>query len=169
MKTVLRDRTLYYDGTCQVAPEQVPQLFLSGATPDKICVTEINDDIELFNSLSDIIIGVTKNNISDLNFSWKVPKKYLELDLESFILQKVQRLDSAYALRAARELEEIKKRKLENLFKTLVYAVDVLKESNTLWGVGRGSACASLVLHLIGLHCVDPIKFNISMEEFFHD
>lgn len=169
MKTVLKDRTLYYDGTCQVKPEQVAQLFLSGLTPDKICVTRISDDIELFNSLSDIIIGATKNNISDLNFSWNVPKKYLDLDLENFILQKVQTLDSAYAVRAAEELEEIKKRKLDNLFKTLIYVLDVLRESNTLWGVGRGSACASLVLYLIGLHCVDPIKFHISMEEFFHD
>lgn len=169
MKTVLRDRILYHDGTCQVKPEQVPQLFLSGLTPDKICVTEINDDIELFNSLSDIIIGTTKNNISDLNFSWNVPKKYLELDLEIFILQKIQGLDTVYAVRAAQELEEIKKRKLDNLFKTLIYVLDVLRESKTLWGVGRGSACASLVLHLIGLHSVDPIKFHISMEEFFHD
>lgn len=169
MKTVLKDRTLYYDGTCQVKPEQVAQLFLSGLTPDKICATEISDDIELFNSLSDIIIGTTKNNISDLNFSWNVPKKYLDLDLENFILQKIQGLDTVYAVRAAQELEEIKKRELDNLFKTLIYVLDVLRESNTLWGVGRGSACASLVLHLIGLHCVDPIKFNISMEEFFHD
>jgi DNA polymerase III alpha subunit len=169
VKTVLRDRILYYDGTCQVKPEQVPQLFLSGLTPDKACVTEINDDIALFNSLSDIIIGTAKNNINDLDFSWKVPKKYLELDLESFILQKIQGFDSAYTLRAAQELEEIKKRQLDDLFRTLIYVIDVLRESNTLWGVGRGSACASLVLHLIGLHCVDPIKFNISMEEFFHD
>ena len=36
-------------------------------------------------------------------------------------------------------------------------------------GLGRGSSCASLVLHLLGLHAVDPVKYDIPFSEFTHE
>ena len=53
--------------------------------------------------------------------------------------------------------------------KTVIFIVDTFKEAGIVWGVGRGSSCASYILFLLGLHLVDPIKFDISMDEFFHD
>jgi DNA polymerase III alpha subunit len=47
------------------------------------------------------------------------------------------------------------------------YIVDTLRANNVVWGVGRGSSVASYVLHLIGVHKVDSIKYNIPIEEFF--
>jgi DNA polymerase III alpha subunit len=47
------------------------------------------------------------------------------------------------------------------------YVVDTLRENNIVWGVGRGSSVASYVLHLIGVHKIDSIKYNIPIEEFF--
>lgn len=39
------------------------------------------------------------------------------------------------------------------------------KENDVIWGVGRGSACASLLLYLIEVHDVDPIKYEIPFSE----
>jgi DNA polymerase III alpha subunit len=47
------------------------------------------------------------------------------------------------------------------------YIVDTLRANNIVWGVGRGSSVASYVLHLIGVHKIDSIKYNIPIEEFF--
>jgi len=63
---------------------------------------------------------------------------------------------------------EIRTRGLGSIFKTLIFIIDVLCAKKQLWGVGRGSSCASLVLHLINVHEVDPVRFNIPKEEFFH-
>lgn len=35
-----------------------------------------------------------------------------------------------------------------------------------VWGAGRGSSCASLALHLVGLHEVDPVRHRIPISEF---
>jgi DNA polymerase III alpha subunit len=81
-------------------------------------------------------------------------------------------LDQNYDRRIIRinnELEEFKRRNLIPLFKTIIYVVDTLREKQILWGVGRGSSCASYLLYLIGLHCVDPVQYDISMNEFLHD
>jgi DNA polymerase III alpha subunit len=169
MNTQLRNRTLYYDGTNQVHPDLVPYLFLNGVAPEKIVVEAQSDDIDMFNSLSDEQITTQWKGGTEPSFRWKIPAEYLSIDLEQYVLQKTEPLGSAYTDRAKKELAEIKKRNLLNLFKTLIYVVDTFKNTQTLWGVGRGSSCASLVLYLIGLHMVDPVKFGISLEEFFHD
>ena len=169
MSTKLKNRILHYDGTIQVDPELVSDLFLYGIKPEKIIVNTINQDIELFNSLSDFILRSDKLETFKPDLSWKIPEKYLDLDLDITILEKAKPLGDAYLIRAKKELIEIRKRGLESFFKTLIYVIDVFKQNNVLWGVGRGSSCASIVLYLIGLHMVDPIKYGIDLEEFFHD
>jgi DNA polymerase III alpha subunit len=47
------------------------------------------------------------------------------------------------------------------------YIVDTLRANNVVWGVGRGSSVASYVLHLIGVHKIDSVKYDIPIEEFF--
>lgn len=46
------------------------------------------------------------------------------------------------------------------------YLVDTMRENKILWGVGRGSSVASYVLYLIGIHKIDSIKYELSIEEF---
>lgn len=39
------------------------------------------------------------------------------------------------------------------------------REDDVLWGVGRGSACASLVLYVLGVHDIDPVLYDIPFVE----
>lgn len=168
MKTELKERILWYDGTSQVSPEFVPELLLSGVPLNRIVVTENNDDIVLFNSLSDDIIPKEKLKNEAFDMSWNIPREYAKIDLDQYLSEKLSEFGPEYKTRTDEELKEIRLHGIEMLFKTLIYVVDQLKQSNTVWGVGRGSSCASLVLFLIGLHKVDPIKYKIPMTEFFH-
>jgi DNA polymerase III alpha subunit len=65
------------------------------------------------------------------------------------------------------ELELFVKNGMYDLLHVMKYVVDTLRENNVVWGVGRGSSVASYVLHLIGVHKIDSVKYNIPIEEFF--
>jgi len=55
---------------------------------------------------------------------------------------------------------------MEIILQMLIYLVDVMRENKIVWGVGRGSACASYSLFLIGIHKVDSLKYNLNIKEF---
>lgn len=179
MKTELKDRTLWFDGTSQVSPELVPQLLLLGVNPKQIVVDGTNEDIEQFNIMADEPLEFGKLKNSPFDMSWKIPVEYRQMDLDSVLAAKFDSFLTSknlnrddrkkYEDRIKVELQEIKLRGMETLIKVLIYVIDRLRETETVWGVGRGSSCASLVLYLIGLHKVDPIKYGISHTEFFHD
>lgn len=105
---------------------------------------------------------------------YQIPEHYLGTNLAEYCQEKLftkiqepARRD-VYLARLKMELDEICKMGYEKLFKTVVYVVDEFIKHNVVWGVGRGSSCACLVLFLIGLNLVDPVKYHIPMDEFFH-
>jgi hypothetical protein len=177
VKSHLKDRVLWYDGTSEVNPELVPSLLLSGVSPEKIVVTSLNEDIQQFNSLADVPIQVGKDEAVLGEIRWLIPPSALALDWEKIAFEKLElflntipvNIHEKYANRFALEVKEIKKRNMEPLIRTLIHVIAVLIKNNIVWGVGRGSACASLILFLINVHRVDPVKFNIPAEEFYHD
>ena len=100
----------------------------------------------------------------DIN-QWFIPKKYQDLDIENWVLGQCQ--DVAAYRRAEQELALYRKNNMIPVLKTMKYIVDTLRNNNIVWGVGRGSSVASYVLHVIGVHKIDSIKYNIPIEEFF--
>lgn len=179
VNTQLGSRVLWYDGTSQVSPELVPDLLLIGVPPELLAVDSLNEDVQQFNSLADQPITVGKTENRQLDFTWKIPAEHQNLEVKSYLRNRLddfknnpllspERLHE-YSVRLEEELVEIETRGMEPLMRALIYIVSRLEETKTVWGVGRGSSCASLALFLIGLHKVDPIKFKIPMSEFFHD
>ena len=69
--------------------------------------------------------------------------------------------------RIIQELALYKKHNMILMLKTMKYIVDTLRTNNVIWGVGRGSSVASYVLHIIGVHKIDSVKYNLPIEEFF--
>jgi len=67
------------------------------------------------------------------------------------------------------ELRLFAKHDMIPMLKTMKYVVDTLRANNIVWGVGRGSSVASYVLHIIGVHKIDSVKYNIPIEEFFKE
>lgn len=167
--TFLKDRILLGDGTCVVDPEQVPMLLLQGVPPNKIMVSEFNDDIIEFNKRVSPEIKVFQEQATGLDKTWLIPEEYLNLDLKQYFYELVKDKSDEDLIRVENELVEVYNRGFENGLKTIIYVVDIFKKSKQVWGVGRGSSCASYLLYLIGLHCVNPRKYNIHWSEFFHE
>lgn len=96
--------------------------------------------------------------------TWHMPVEYLELDIVKWILDKCKH---DYELqRVGQELLLYQERDLFNLLRYLKYLVDTCRQHNIIWGVGRGSSVASYVLYLIGIHRIDSIYYDLSIDEF---
>ena len=163
---VLQNRLLQADGTNIVEPDVVEDLILSGVSPNKILTTEMTEDIELFNSMSDIpVLVYDENDTLVLDFDYQIPQDYKDIDLIEFFSQFITEENVE---RIAQEIEYVYTLNIIDEIRTIIYVVDVLDMKKVVWGVGRGSSCASYLLFLIGLHCVDCIKYDIPCEEFFH-
>ena len=178
----LQKYRLYFDGTVEAHdPEKTHELLLFGLKPKQISTKSVTEDIRQHNQLvddEDEKIHISKDN-EDIEssfspFNYMIPEKYLAIDLREYVLGKLKAIPMTATEmmvaqnRVDRELEEIEKRKIEYLFKTIIYVVDVFTEKQVVFGVGRGSSCACYILYLLGLNLVNPLKYNIPVEEFFH-
>lgn len=65
-----------------------------------------------------------------------------------------------------KELDFFEQNNLMPFLMNLDRLIAEFKRDGVVWGVGRGSSCASLVLYLLDLHCVDPVKYRIDFKEF---
>ncbi|NBP57757.1 hypothetical protein EBU71_14725 [bacterium] len=96
---------------------------------------------------------------------WIMPEFYKTLDIEAWLYNQIPPWDDRNQ-RLRDELFEFEVRNMMDLLRWLKYFVDLARERNIVWGVGRGSSVASYVLYLIGVHKVDPIKYDLDWWEF---
>jgi DNA polymerase III alpha subunit len=102
---------------------------------------------------------------SSLQTDWNMPDEYKQLDIEAWLKEQCPPWDPE-ATRLQDELVAYKARNMLDLLRWLKYFVDTCSKEGVVWGVGRGSSVASYVLYLIGVHNIDPIKYNLDWQEF---
>lgn len=95
---------------------------------------------------------------------WSMPEKYQTLDLASYFAAKITGPEQVE--RVCLELSLFQENGLEPMLRYMIYMVDVMRDNNIVWGVGRGSSVSSYLLFLIGLHSVDAIKYDLDIKEF---
>lgn len=100
---------------------------------------------------------------SSMQADWHMPDSYKTLDIEEFL---VTQCPPENYQRLTDELIEFRDRNMLDLLRWLKFFVDTCEKEGILWGVGRGSSVASYVLYLIGVHSIDPIKYNLDWREF---
>lgn len=105
------------------------------------------------------------NEISDECLTeWNIPADIQDLDLCNYFAEKVKTVNEA--LRVAEELALFREHNMESMLRFMIYLVRVMTENNIVWGVGRGSSVSSFLLYLVGVHQVNPIKYNLDIKEF---
>jgi DNA polymerase III alpha subunit len=97
--------------------------------------------------------------------TWNMPESYKTFDIEGWLREQAPPWDPE-STRLDEELEAYKARNMLDLLRWLKYFVDTCSKEGIVWGVGRGSSVASYVLYLIGVHSIDPIKYNLDWREF---
>lgn len=100
----------------------------------------------------------------NLQSKWMIPESYKDFDIAQYVLNLCQTDEELQ--RVGQELLMFQEREMFPLLRYLKYLVDTMRENNIVWGVGRGSSVSSFVLFLIGVHRINSLYYDLSIDEF---
>lgn len=127
---------------------------------DEILQLENTPELIQYNKL-DMTVEQFDNQMQS---NWLMPEKYKTMDIAQYVLDQCQ--SEAELQRAGSELLLFQERDMFVLLRYLKYLVDTMRENNIVWGVGRGSSVASFVLFLLGIHRINSLYYDLSIDEF---
>jgi DNA polymerase III alpha subunit len=111
---------------------------------------------------------VSDESIEDFDRSnqtnWLMPEYYQSFDIAQYVLDQCKTDDELQ--RVGEELLEFQSRDMFMLLRYLKYLVDTMRKHDIIWGVGRGSSVSSYVLYLIGVHRINSLFYDLSIDEF---
>jgi len=172
----LDDRIITDTGSMVAKYDLIIKLALSGK-PFEELVTVDHEDIFRYH-YNNKSISTAKKWVDDHTtvgpsldtFDWNIPDAYKKIDIVEYCLQKMDAKGiqgDNYINRLASELLLVEDKQMTDFIRCLIYIIDTMREHNIVWGLGRGSSCASLIMFIIGINKVDPILYDIGMEEFY--
>ncbi len=126
-------------------------------------VASLHADLDLLSSHQELDVSVDEFDRL-LQSNWHMPAEYRELDIAAYLLGLCK--EDHELQRVGEELLLYQERNLFDLLRYLKYPVDTLRKNNIVWGVGRGSSVASYVLFLLGVHKINSMYYELSVEEF---
>jgi DNA polymerase III alpha subunit len=163
-----------------VDEHDVVEMFLQNTHPHMLTVLD-TAPFEIYNQLCDVY-GIDRKVTyqqaaqSDADFdytdsaNWFMPDHYKNLSVELELLEKIEQMgyncDSVQWKRVQQEYAEFESRGMIPLLQYMVYIVDLMREHDIVWGVGRGSSVSSYILFLLGVHKIDSVRFNLDFKEF---
>lgn len=112
---------------------------------------------------SDIKLNIKEFDIKNQS-DWFFPERYKNFDIAKYILGLCNTPEELQ--RAGEELLLFQEREMFELLIYLKYLVDIMRENNIVWGVGRGSSVASFVLFLLGVHKINSLYYDLPINEF---
>jgi hypothetical protein len=126
----------------------------------------LNNKLIKINTLS--MIRENNNPLSTHNISNTENEDYTKYtinDIKNMFVRKVPQ-QKEYINRLNDELELLS---TKNLICYLIQAIDILKITENLPHVTRGSCGSSLVCYLLGISHIDPVKYNIKFARFLNE
>jgi DNA polymerase III alpha subunit len=116
--------------------------------------------IQKFEQLDITVEEYDTNNQSN----WYMPDSYKNFDIAKYVLDLCE-TDSELQ-RVGDELLKFQELGMFPILRYCKYLVDTMRKHNVVWGVGRGSSVASYVLYLIGIHRINSLHYDLSIDEF---
>ena len=131
---------------------------------DLSTAAEILEDVPMFINYDKLAQESLEQFDHRCRNTWFMPDEYKQLDIAELVISKCTTPEQLQ--RCGEELLLYQERDLFDLLRYLVYLVDVMKDNNVIWGVGRGSSVASYVLYLLGVHRIDSMFYDLDVREF---
>jgi DNA polymerase III alpha subunit len=160
----LSSRTLLADGTSVLTVDAMAELLVkTDEVPNYIKVEE-SEDAKLFLEKYGIDLQAKLEDIP-------VSPQFIDTLPDEDIIERLVNSprfvnEDRYVKRFVREIDYFRKDEKLQFVYTLMKLVERFKQDGVVWGVGRGSSCASYVLYLVEVHDVDPVKYGIDFREF---
>jgi DNA polymerase III alpha subunit len=166
---------LWYDGDSAYTPAS---LLRAITTRDVKYVTEPSPLVDEYNKHATAVQEIrVKDNCRPLTKEWTIPDQYKTLDVVEYLFRAHDVLFeglpehelSMRERRLAQELVIYQKYKLDDVIRAIIWIINTLTATDTVWGVGRGSSVSSYVLYVIGVHDVDSYAYNLDIDDFLHE
>lgn len=169
----LRGRTIADDGSVVVDHDTLLSMARDGK-PLNECWSVSDPRTDRYNRISKTPIRIFEEGEESLpppeTHEWRTPEPWRSMDVVGEVLGLFYSMgfadDPRYEDRISYEIAEMSERGMLPLIAHVMWMIHDWKGRGVVYGVGRGSSCASLVLFVIGLHGVDPVRWEIPIEEF---
>lgn len=99
-----------------------------------------------------------------LQSNWYMPEEYKNFDIAKYVLDLCK--SEPELQRVGDELIKFQELNMFSMLRYCKYLVDTMRKHNIVWGVGRGSSVSSYVLYLIGIHRINSLHYDLSIDEF---
>ena len=155
-------RILLRDGESVVSEFEYARRLITGDVQDNIHPVKSN--------ATDVYTMLTGNDIARDVEDIQVVKKHIETTaaMIDFVLAKVSEA-SRYNItdidRVELELEYFIRTENIPFIIDLIHLIAKFEEDGVVWGVGRGSSCASLLMYILRVTDIDPLKYDIPFSE----
>lgn len=145
---------------------QDPERILKDITVESPIIFNDQLDIENRPSFSEYVpLNVSVEDYDIMNQSkWYIPEEYKNFPIATYVLDLCETDEELQ-----RVGDELLKYQSLGMFPMLCYCkylVDTMRKHNIVWGVGRGSSVASYVLYLLGIHRINSLHYDLSIDEF---
>lgn len=159
------DRVLLRDGTSIVSPCRFAQMLLSQQDVSGVKVLDSYDaDVYNFKYSCDISRDIELVEVTPQHDHIETKEAYQEL--VDTLLQSPRYIDTEeYNNRIEQELEFFVRTSNMVFLIRCKELIEKMKTNGDVWGVGRGSSCASLLLFLLEVTDIDPVRFDIPFSE----
>lgn len=169
----LNDRIVTDTGEVVVHYDRLVDLALDGE-PFWEYKSITHPEIERYQEKTDQVIETWEDDGEyegppEASYEWNLPDEIKTLDLEKLCrsAMRKKKLGQDHEDRLQSELDYIRTHNMEMFFRCILHVIRTFRKKKMIWGIGRGSSCASLVLYLLGVNRVDPVRYDIPMEEFY--
>ena len=124
------------------------------------------NDVDIYNKFCHELGMHPLEDVIKYGCEYNIPQKFLDIDVEQYVLYSRSHWKQKEYNRILEELEEFKTRNLFPVLRLMIYLVDFMRKNNIVWGAGRGSSVNSYLLYIIGIHKIDSIRYNLDINEF---
>lgn len=158
-----RNRILLRSGESIVGIDEMARMILADKIPDKTyCV--LSDDSRLYEEKWGGKIG---KDVDDVIPSVLADKEDSKIHIDQLVsrITKANRYKEEYIDRLDEEFDFFIRTNNIRFVLKCAELIDKFKEEGVVWGVGRGSCCASLMLYVLEVHDINPITFDIPFSE----
>jgi len=162
----LGNRVLLNNGISIVDDEKAMRYLLeTGELPDHIKVVGSDDaDAYKVKYHKDISNKIEDDVITpDTSYD---EAKYNAICDELYNTKRDEIDDEPHQNRCDMELDYFERGGHQHLIIKLHRLIQRFRDDGVVWGVGRGSACASYIFYLMGVHDVNSILYNLDFKEF---
>lgn len=158
-----RGRILLKDGNSVVSSLGYAQRILNGENVEGVKVASDRHS-ELYDKMNNADISIEIEDIHptpDNQHTEEELNRLVELLTESARYSDNQK----FVERLAVELDFFRRTYNIKFILKVIEVINNFKENDVLWGVGRGSSCASLVAYVLYINDINPVEYNIPFKE----